>query len=329
MSTQNSELITQLNTLLRLTSTEAATARARLAQASTSQTRKELTENARNCDRRQAAIRQAVLDLGGVPDVLGVALGKAATVVRLPLEQTVPITEALLADLALEHQLFDRARLVKVLAHDADAAELVDLAERLEDAHGNTIEWLFTVLAETAVGGPAALAPTGLQAAATTARHAATLAGSVAFAGLNRFVATTSEVTDRVTERVQGSATAVGSQVGRLNGLAGSAKKIARVGRDASLAETQRQADREFGSRASRGVRDVRENLGAVGSAELPIKNYDRLTAKDAIGALNRLRSVDEVQVVLAYERSNKNRQGVTEASHKRITELAKNLINS
>ena len=72
-----------------------------------------------------------------------------------------PITEALLADLALEHELFDRARLVKVLAADADAPDLVAIATRLEDAHGNTIQWLFTVLAETAIGGPAALAPTG------------------------------------------------------------------------------------------------------------------------------------------------------------------------
>ena len=329
MPTQNAELITQLNALLRLTATEAATARARLLQATTNDTRKELTENARNCDRRQRAIRQAVIDLGGAPDVVGLALGKAATAVKAPLEQTVPMTEALLADLALEHQLFDRARLVKVLAHDADAGELVALAERLEDAHGNTIEWLFTVLAETAIGGPAALTPTGLQTAATTARHAATLAGSVAFNGLNKFVATTGHVTERVADRVQGSAATVTSQVGRLNGLAGSARKIARVGRNASLAETQRQAGKDFGARAAESVRDVREALGAVDATELPIKNYDRLTAKDAIAALNRLRSVDQVQLVLAYERGNKGRQGIATAAHRRITELARDLVTS
>ena len=326
MPTQNAELITQLNTLLRLTSLEAATARARLVQATTSETRQELTANAHNCDSRQEALRQAVLDLGGAPDVVGIALGKAAAAVKAPLEQTMPITEALLADLALEHQLFDRARLIKVLAHDADASELVALATRLENAHGHTIEWLFTVLAETAIGGPAALAPTGLQAAATTARHAATLAGAAAFAGLNKFVASTSHLTDRV----QGSAsTVVTSQVDRLNGLTSSARKIVRVGRDASLAETQRQAGKEFGNRAAGGVRDLRENLGAVDAEELPIRNFDRLTAKDAITAINRLRAVEDVQVVLAYERSHKNRQGLTEAASKRITEIAKNLINS
>ena len=330
MSTQNAELITQLNALLRLTATEAATARARLLQATTNDTRKELTQNARNCDRRRQAIRQAVLDLGGVPDVVGLALGKAAAAVKAPLEQTVPMTEALLADLALEHQLFDRARLVKVLAHDADAGDLVALAERLEDAHGNTIEWLFTVLAETAIGGPAALAPTGLQTAASAARHAATLAGSAAFAGLNKFVATTasmtSVVTDRVSDRVQGSATGVSSRVGRLTG---SARKIARAGRDATLAETQRQAEQDYGNRAAARVRDVREGLGAVEPGELPVKNYDRLTAKDAIAAINRVRSADDIQVLLAYEANHKDRQGVTAAAHRRITELARNLINS
>ena len=130
MTTQNAELISQLNTLLRLTAHEAATARARVSQATTDATRKELLENARNCDLRADALRQAVRDLGGAPDALGVALGKAAAAAKLPLEQTLPITEALLSDLALEHQLFDRARFVKVLAADADAPELVALAEQ-------------------------------------------------------------------------------------------------------------------------------------------------------------------------------------------------------
>ena len=72
MPTQNAELITQLNALLRLTAHEAATARARVAQATTDETRKELTENARNSDRRAGALRQAVRDLGGAPDLVGV-----------------------------------------------------------------------------------------------------------------------------------------------------------------------------------------------------------------------------------------------------------------
>src|SRR5206468_1323048 len=108
MTDQTSELIRQLNTLLRLTSHEAATARNRIPQATSDATRKELSENATNCDKRADAIRQAVRDLGGAPDIVGIALGRAAAAAKMPLEQTMPITEALLADLSLEHQLFDR-----------------------------------------------------------------------------------------------------------------------------------------------------------------------------------------------------------------------------
>jgi hypothetical protein len=322
MATQNAELIVQLNTLLRLTAHEATTARARLTQATTDETRKELTENARNCDARADAIRQAVIDLGGAPDVVGVALGKAAATAKLPLEQTMPITEALLADLALEHQLFDRARLVKVLAHDADAPDLVALAERLENAHGNTIQWLFTVLSETALGGPAALAPTPVQAAAATARYAATFAGSAAVSGVNKVVATAGSVTEKVSE----NATA---RVERVRRLAGSARKIAMAGRDASLAETEKQAAKELGKSAATRVHQTREGLGALSSSELPIPGYEDLTARDAAAAVTRLRDVEQIRVVLAYEAAHKDRQAVIEAGNKHVADLAKELVNS
>ncbi|MGB8651935.1 MAG: ferritin-like domain-containing protein [Mycobacteriales bacterium] len=321
MPTQNAELITHLNTLLRLTAHEAATARVRVSQATTDATRKELTENARNCDRRAAALRQAVRDLGGAPDLLGVALGKAAAVAKLPLEQSQPMTEALLADLALEHQLFDRARLVKVLAADADAADLVALAERLENAHGDAIQWLFTVLSETAIGGPAALAPTGMQAAASTARAAATFAGSTAATGLNRVVATAG--------RVQGgTAAAVSTQVGRLSTFVSSARRVVTAGRDASLAETEKQVGKQVGKDKANVVHQMRARLGAVDGSELPIPGYDSLTLKDAAAAVSRLTSADDVRVVLAYERAHKNRQGVVEAGDRHVADLAKELAH-
>jgi hypothetical protein len=326
MTSQNAELITQLNTLLRLTSHEAATARVRVSQATSDATRKELLENAQNCDLRADSLRQAVRDLGGAPDVLGVALGKAAAAAKLPFEQTMPLTEALLTDLALEHQLFDRARLVKVLAADADAPELVALAERLENAHGNTIQWLFTVLSETALNGPAALAPTPMQAAATTARNAATFAGSVAATGVNKVVETATSITEKVQES---TTNAVVSNVGRLMTLAGSAKQIARVGRDATLAETEKQAAKELGRDKASAVHHVREHLGAVNADELPIKGFDALTVKDAANRIAQLPTADDVQVVLTYEKANKNREAVAEAATKRVRDLAKDLVNS
>ena len=56
----------------------------------------------------------------------------------------------------------------------------------------------------------------------------------------------------------------------------------------------------------------VRRNLGAVDGDELPIRNYDSLTADDAISRIGRLRDADDVRTVLAYETANKHRKGVT-----------------
>ena len=326
MTTQNAELVAQLNTLLRLTSHEGATARARVTQATTEATRKELLQNATNSDRRAASLKQAVVDLGGAPDVVGVALGRAAAAAKLPLEQTMPITEALLSDLALEHQLFDRARLVKVLAHDADASDLVTLAERLEDAHGETIQWLFTVLAETAIGGPAALAPTPVQAAASTARHAATFASSAATSGLNKAVATATTFGEKVTDT---TTTVVSNQVSRLVNLAGSAKKIVTTGRDASLAEAEKQAVRNGGQGTAQAVHRVREDLGVVDASSLPIRRYDELNVRDTVSAIQELATAEDVRVVLAYEQAHKARQNVQDAATKRITQIAEQLVNS
>jgi hypothetical protein len=183
------ELISQLNQLLRLTAHEASTARARVGQARDDATREELLQNAANCDERAGLLRQAICDLGGAPDVVGGVLGKAAAVAKLPLEQTMPLTEALLADLALEHQLFDRARVVGVLARHGDMPDLVALSERLEEAHGNTIQWLFDVLSEVVTGGPSRLVPTPVQTAAATARTAASFASGALVSGLNKAAA--------------------------------------------------------------------------------------------------------------------------------------------
>lgn len=322
MATQNVELIRQLNTLLTLTAHEAATARARVSQATTDATREELTANARKCDERSALIRQAVKDLGGAPDVLGVALSRAAAAAKLPLEQTLPITEALLADLALEHELFDRARLVKVLAADADAPDLVAIAERLEDAHGTTIQWLFTVLAETAIGGPAALAPTGFQAAAGTARGAATFAAGAAATGVNRAVATAGNLSQKTGETVT-------QQLDRLRSLTGSARKVVGAGREASLTEAEKQAGKQFGKDAAQAVHQLREDLGVVAAADLPIKNYENKTATEVTAAISRLRSAGDVQVVLAYEKAHKNRTSVVDAGTRQVAQLAEQLVNS
>src|ERR687890_601961 len=107
--------------------------------------------------------------------------------VKATLEQAEPIEEALLQDLQLEHNLLDRATYLKVLADTAGQTKVRQLAEKLIDAHKATVEWLTVVLAEEALGGPAALVPTPLQK----------VAGGVARAGNPpvRFLANTGKNT--------------------------------------------------------------------------------------------------------------------------------------
>src|SRR5437868_4484551 len=84
-----------------------------------------------------------------------------------------PRALVLLQDLQLEHQLLDRATYLKVLAEKAELPKVRQLAERLITAHEATVEWLTVVLAEEALGGPAALMPTPLQRVAGAAVHVA------------------------------------------------------------------------------------------------------------------------------------------------------------
>jgi hypothetical protein len=152
-----STVLAQLRTVLDLTNTEIQVAETRVAQARTEAVRRELTQNAANGRTRAEAIEAAIRDLGGFPDVIGPLLGRAAAAVKAMTEQAQPFSEALLGDLALEHQLLDRARYIKALSVAIGRSDIEKLAERLIVAHSATVDWLTTVLAEDALGGPAAL----------------------------------------------------------------------------------------------------------------------------------------------------------------------------
>ena len=159
-------LIAQLRAVLELTHTEVQIAETRIAQARTEAVEKELTQNARHGRERALTIEAAIRELGGFPDVVGPLIGRAAAVFKALAEQAQPFDEALLGDLALEHELLDRARYVKALAVTAQRKDVQDLADKLITAHSATVEWLTTVLAEDALGGPAALRRSPTQAAA-------------------------------------------------------------------------------------------------------------------------------------------------------------------
>ena len=128
--TDTATLITQLRVLGQLTRTEAQVARQRVVQASTDAVRDELRQNAADADGRAARIADALRGLGALPDPVTPLLGRVAVLVRGAMEQAQPLDEALLGDLALEHQLRDRARYVAALAAAADRACGADAGRR-------------------------------------------------------------------------------------------------------------------------------------------------------------------------------------------------------
>jgi hypothetical protein len=142
MASQKSMIIAELRALLRLTETEIQVAETRRAQARTEAVERELAENADNGRLRATAIARVLREEGGVPDIVNATAGRVAALAKSNLEQGQPFTEALLGDLALEHQLQDRATLLKALGTAAGRTSVVELADRLIDAHSATVEWL-------------------------------------------------------------------------------------------------------------------------------------------------------------------------------------------
>ena len=165
------KLITQLRTLQALTNTEAQIAQTRQVQARDQAVRDELATNAVNAHDRAQLIAAALRDLGGVPDVVTPALGRASALAKTVVEQGQPIAAALFGDLALEHQLLDRAGYLEALADTAGNLDIQNLARRLQAAHQQTLEWITSVLVEEAAGKPTKVRPTPVQKAVGRAQQ--------------------------------------------------------------------------------------------------------------------------------------------------------------
>ncbi|MYW73888.1 ferritin-like domain-containing protein, partial [Pseudonocardia sp. SID8383] len=183
--TDTAAVVAQLCVLEQLTRTENRIARLRTVQARTDETRRELTDNARRAEDRLGRIQDALRELDAVPDLVGAVGGRILAFVKSQVEQAQRFDEALLGDLALERQLQDRARYLQALT--ASGPERVHrLAGELVEAHSETVEWLTTVLAEEAVGGPAPLRATPLQIARGAVTDAVRLPARLGAVGLNR-----------------------------------------------------------------------------------------------------------------------------------------------
>lgn len=301
-------LVTQLRAVLALTHTEIQVAETRIAQARTEAVERELTQNAEHAGQRALTIDAAIRDLGGFPDVIVPFIGRAAAAVKALAEQAQPFDEALLGDLALEHELLDRARYVKALAVAAGKTDVEELAEKLIVAHTATVDWLTTVLAEDALGGPAALRRTPLQAAAGIAVKAANLPLLWSARGL-----------DRVIDALRHAQPTLDDLADRGAHARDVATKAFTAGRDAAL-ETAEKVTRDAGADdAADALHSLRSATGTVQSDELPITDYDGLNVSEAVSAIKDLEDPTDLRVVIAYEEQHKNRQGVVSAAQTRV----------
>src|SRR3712207_1147110 len=212
----NTKIVNQLRALVLLTHTEEQVARTRTSQARTDAARRELTQNADNAAARSLEITEQLRALGGVPDVVTPVVGRLSATLKAAFEQATSVEEALLQDLQLEHNLLDRATYLKVLADTAGQTKVKALAERLITAHEATVEWLTVVLAEEALGGPAALVATPFQKVAGSAARAVNAPVRFVANTVNKAVdtvATVGEDAEDGARSVAGRAAALGDAV--------------------------------------------------------------------------------------------------------------------
>jgi len=314
--TDTTTLIANLRTMLELTSTEIQIAEFRTSQARTDAVHQELTKNAENARTRAALIEATIRELGGTPTIFGPLLGRAAALVKALTEQAEPFSEALLGDLALEHLLVDRARYLKSLAVAAGNSQVQDLADSLIEAHNATVVWLTTVLAEDALGGPAALRRTPVQAAAGVVVKLANLPGQLATRAVDRVLTTV-----RSTRPAVDDALARGSQAGEI------AAKTLSASRDAALSAAEKVSRREGAGEVADALHNLRGKTGVLDAAELPIAGYDELNVNDAVAAVKELSEPADIRVVIAYEELHKDRQRVVSAAQTRLSSIAQEIV--
>ncbi len=315
-SSDKTTVLAQLRALHQLTNTEIQVAETRIAQARTEAVQRELTQNASNARERSEAIEKAIRELGGVPDLIGPFLGRAAAAVKALTEQAQPFDEALLGDLALEDQLLDRARYLKALAVAAKLSNIESLATRLITAHSATVDWLTTVLAEDALGGPAALRRTPLQAAAGTAVKLVNLPVEWSTRGF-----------DRAADALRSARPTFNELVSRSANAGDVAAKALVASRNAALEAAEKVTRNEGARQTADALHSARAAVGVLDADELPIANYDELNVSEAVAEVKDLANPSDVRAIIAYEEANKNRQRIVSAAQTRVAAIAQEVV--
>lgn len=308
--TTTEKLIVQLRTLQHLTNTEAQIAQTRQAQARDEAVREELATNAANAQQRAQLIAASLRDLGGVPDVVTPALGRATALAKTVVEQGQPIAAALFGDLALEHQLLDRARYLEALADTADHADTRNLARRLQAAHQETIDWITSVLGEEASGEPTKVRPTPVQKA------------------VGRLTSVVSYPTRWTAEWINGTAEAVARTRSRVGTVAEAAVDSLTAGRDAALLQAEQIATRKGARSTETALHRTRVLAGGLTEEELAVDDYDDLTVGEVASAVQQLADTAALTALLRYEQNNKDRAGAVSAIENRLAALVEQNIS-
>jgi hypothetical protein len=176
------------------------------------------------------------------------------------------------------------------------------------------------VLAEEALGGPAALVATPFQKVAGAAARAVNTPVRFVANTVNRAVDSVHSAGDEAEDAARGVA-------GRATAISDAVRETLAVGRAASLRRAERIAQREGNTDAAEVARAAREELGDVTADELPIKGYDSLGTSDAAKAVKALTEPHDIRVIIRYEETHKNRSSVVSAAQTALKDVAKEAV--
>ena len=198
----------------------------------------------------------------------------------------------------------------------ARRSDVENLATRLITAHSATVEWITTVLAEDALGGPAALRRTPMQIAAGVALRLA-----------NWPVISSVRGVDRALEALRGTRPAVNELISRGAHAGEVAVKAVSASRDAAL-ETAERVTREQGAEGTAdALHSMRSSAGLLEPEELPIAGYDDLNVNEAAAAVKELDDPADIRAIIAYEEGHKNRQRIVSAAQTRVAAIAQEIV--
>jgi hypothetical protein len=176
------------------------------------------------------------------------------------------------------------------------------------------------VLAEEALGGPAALVPTPVQKVAGGVARAVN-------APVRFWANTVNNTVDTVKQAGEQTSDRFSAVTDRAQQLSEAVRETLTAGRSASLRRAEQVANREGNKDVAKAARSAREELGDVSADELPIKNFDNLSVGDAIKAIKGLKEARDIRVIISYEEAHKNRANVASAAQTQLASLAKEAV--